>query len=231
MNDPERPSRYASSPCLACEIAPDYFDPLAVDPEQAQDVARWRHAERTRLRTERQALSVADRAAVGAALIGLLHNMLSAQMDGKHAKVVSFYWPIKGEPDLRPMMADLHAKGVTICLPIVEQKAAPLVFRRWTPEMRMLRGDWNIPVPPPEADRLTPDITMAPLVGWDAQGYRLGYGGGYFDRTLAALDPRPFTIGIGFQSARLTTIFPQPHDIPIDTIVTEAGVQFARTVP
>ena len=107
-------------------------------------------------------------------------------------------------------------------------KAAPLVFRRWTPETRMVRGDWNIPVPPPEAEALTPDITLAPVMGWDGACYRLGYGGGYFDRTLAALSPRPFTIGIGFQSARLATIYPQPHDIPLDVIVTEAGIQANR---
>lgn len=88
----------------------------------------------------------------------------------------------------------------------------------------MVRGDWNIPVPPPEAEVVTPEIALAPVVGWTAEGFRLGYGGGYFDRTLAALLPRPFTIGIGFQSARLATIYPQPHDIALDAGVTEAGI-------
>jgi 5,10-methenyltetrahydrofolate synthetase len=86
-------------------------------------------------------------------------------------------------------------------------------------------------VPPPDAETLTPDIALAPLVGWDGAGFRLGYGGGYFDRTLAALSPRPFTIGIGLQSARLATIFPQPHDVGLDVILTEAGVQFQREGP
>jgi len=228
MNDPDQTRRYASPPCLACEVAPGYFDPLAADHEQARDVARWRRAERTRLRAERQALSVEDRAAVAAALTDHLRAMLSARFDTLQGKVFSAYWPIKGEPDLRPLMAELHAAGVSVCLPIVEQKAAPLVFRRWTPATRMVRGDWNIPVPPPDAAALTPDISLAPLMGWDAEGFRLGYGGGYFDRTLAALDPRPFTIGTGFQSARLATIFPQPHDISLDAIVTEAGIQCLR---
>ena len=222
---------FASPPCLAGEVAPDYFDPMAVDPDQARDVARWRKAERARLRTERQALSVEDRAAAGAALARHLREVLSTRIEGLQGRVVSAYWPIKGEPDLRPLMAELHRAGVTVCLPIVEQKAAPLVFRGWTPETRMVRGDWNIPVPPPDAEVLIPDITLAPLVGWDGDGYRLGYGGGYFDRTLEALDPRPFTIGIGFQSARLTTIFPQPHDIPLDLILTEAGMQFSGQTP
>lgn len=231
MTEPDLPGRYASPPCLAGDIAPDYFDPLAVDPSQARDVARWRSAERTRLRTERQAVSVEARARIGAALGQHLHALLAARFGDLRGKVFSAYWPIKGEPDLRPVMAALHAAGVTMCLPLVEQKAAPLVFRHWTPETQMQRGDWNIPVPPPDAVVCTPDISLAPLVGWDAHGFRLGYGGGYFDRTLAALSPRPFTIGIGFQSARLQTIFPQPHDIVLDAILTETGVQFPTTAP
>ena len=227
----DMPARYASSPCLAGEVAPDYFDPLAVDPEQARDVARWRRAERTRLRNERQALSVEARRRVGEALAGHLRRLLAERFDCAKPPVLSAFWPIKGEPDLRPLMAELCASGVTVALPIVEVKAAPLVFRRWTPETRMVRGDWNIPVPPGEAQALIPGITFAPVMGWDGDCYRLGYGGGYFDRTLAALAPRPFSIGIGLQSARLATIFPQPHDIPLDVIVTEDGVQARRTTP
>ncbi|MFC2967941.1 5-formyltetrahydrofolate cyclo-ligase [Acidimangrovimonas pyrenivorans] len=223
------PGGFSSPPCYAAEVAPGYFDPLAVDPEQARDVARWRKAERGRLRAERQALSVADRGAVAGSLTKHLRSFLAARFDGARGRILSAYWPIKGEPDLRPLMAELHRAGVAIALPLVEVKRAPLAFRRWTPETRMVRGDWNIPVPPPDAPAVTPDIAFAPLVGWDDAGYRLGYGGGYFDRTLASLAPRPFTIGIGFQAARLSTIFPQPHDIVLDAIVTEAGVQVPRS--
>ncbi len=105
-------------------------------------------------------------------------------------------------------MTGLHEAGVAVALPLVETKAAPLIFRIWTPETKMVRGDWSIPVPPPEATVVTPDITLAPLVGWSVDGYRLGYGGGYFDRTLAALKPRPFVIGIGFDTAQLAIIYP-----------------------
>ena len=217
---------YASPPCMATEVDPTYFDPLAVDPEQARDVARWRKAERARLRGERGMLSVAERQAAGAALAPHLSAFLSDRFDLR-GRVFSGYWPIKGEPDLRPLLVDLHRQGVCVALPLVEVKAAPLVFRRWTPETRMVRGDWNIPVPPPEAEAVTPEIALAPLVGWTDDRFRLGYGGGYFDRTLASLSPRPFTIGVGFQSARLATIYPQPHDIRLDAIVTEAGVQAA----
>ncbi len=218
-------SGFSSPPCYAAEVAPEYFDPLAVDPEQARDVARWRKAERTRLRAARLALSVAERKEIGEALAGYLRQVLQDRFGGAQGKVLSAYWPIKGEPDLRPLMADLHEGGVTVALPLVETKAAPLTFRRWTPETRMVRGDWNIPVPPPDAPVVTPDIALAPLVGWTADGYRLGYGGGYLDRTLAALSPKPFVVGIGINAAQLKTIYPQPHDIPLDLILTEKGVQ------
>jgi 5-formyltetrahydrofolate cyclo-ligase len=220
--------RFTPPPCLAGEIAPDYFDPLGVDPEQARDVARWRKAERLCLRAARGALSVADRQEAGVALSTHLRRFLAERFAGAAGRTISTYWPIKGEPDLRPLMAELHATGVTVALPVVEVRGAPLVFRRWEPGMPMVRGDWNIPVPPPDAQTLTPVIALAPLVGWDGAGFRLGYGGGYFDRTLAALSPRPFSIGIGVQSARLSTIFPQPHDIALDVILTEAGVQYLR---
>lgn len=217
--------RYASSPCMASEIAPDYFDPLGVDPEQARDVARWRRAERMRLCALRKALSVEARVAIEATLSMHLKDLLAARFSDMRNRLFSAYWPIKGEPDLRPLMADLHAAGVRVALPLVEMKHAPLVFRRWTPETRMVRGDWNIPVPPQEAEVVTPDVALAPLVGWDRDCYRLGYGGGYFDRTLAHLSPRPFIIGIGLQAAELATIYPQPHDIRLDAIITEEGLE------
>ena len=218
-------SGFSSPPCYAAEVAPEYFDPLAVDPEQARDVARWRKAERTRLRAARLALSVAERKEIGEALAGHLRQVLKDRFGGAPGKVFSAYWPIKGEPDLRPLMAELHQAGISVALPLVETRAAPLIFRHWTPETRMQRGDWNIPVPPPDAHVVTPDIALAPLVGWTTDGYRLGYGGGYFDRTLAALSPKPFVVGIGINAAQLKTIYPQPHDIPLDLILTEKGVQ------
>tara|TARA_R110002153_G_scaffold65757_16_gene175923 strand:- start:4074 stop:4439 length:366 start_codon:yes stop_codon:yes gene_type:complete len=98
----------------------------------------------------------------------------------------------------------------------------PLVFREWTPETVMERGFWNIPVPA-SGHALLPDLILSPLVGWDSGGYRLGYGGGYFDRTPAALTPRPPAIGIGLDAAQIATIFAQPHDIAMQAIVTESG--------
>lgn len=211
--------RCTSPPCLA-----EGFDPSDVDQDQAQDVARWRKAERQRLRAERDGLSVAARQDIGHAIAAGLLAFLHDRFGDMTGRVFSGYWPIKGEPDLRPVLEALHNEGALVALPLVEVKAAPLVFRRWTPQTRMVRGNWNIPVPPPDAEVVVPEISLAPVVGWTDDGFRLGYGGGYFDRTLAALDPRPFTIGIGLAAARLATIFPQPHDIPLDVIVTEMGV-------
>ena len=192
-------------------------------PFSKTEVPQWRKLKRTELRALRKTLSVDAHATASNRIALRLEAFLNDRFDGAGGRVLSMYWPIKGEPDLRDLMSRLHAGGVIIALPLVETKAAPLVFRRWTPLTKMTRGDWNIPVPPPEAEILKPEIALAPLVGWDMSGYRLGYGGGYFDRTLAALDPSPFKIGIGYASARLETIFPQPHDIPMDIILTEAG--------
>ena len=107
---------------------------------------------------------------------------------------ISGYWPIKAELSLLFWMEALHARGTRIALPVVEAPSAPLVFRAWHRGARIERGHWNIPVPAADAARLIPEITLAPLVGWDPGGNRLGYGGGYFDRTLAALAPRPYVI-------------------------------------
>jgi 5,10-methenyltetrahydrofolate synthetase len=87
----------------------------------------------------------------------------------------------------------------------------------------MQTGVWNIPIPK-QRDILTPDAVIVPLVGFDGCGYRLGYGGGYFDRTLASAVPRPFAIGLGYADSALQTIYPQPHDIPMNLIVTDQSI-------
>lgn len=197
----------------------------AADPaaQPAGDVARWRRAERKRLTGLRDALGRDGRAQASRDIAAHLEAALSARKLGR-GTVLSGYWPIKGEPDLRPLLAALHRDGVIVALPVVAERAAPLMFRHWTPETKMTRGDWNIPVPPADAEALRPDVTLAPCLGWDDGCYRLGWGGGYFDRTLAALNPRPLAIGVALSAARLQTIHPQPHDIPLDLIVTETGV-------
>ena len=107
-----------------------------------------------------------------------------------------------------------------MALPVVVEKNAPVQFWRWWPEAAMTRGLFNIPIPV-EREVVAPDVLIVPLVGFDRAGYRLGYGGGYYDRTLAASHPRPRTIGIGFAEMELDTIYPQPHDIPLSRIITD----------
>ena len=226
MTDPNQPNGgYASPPCLAQEIDPAYFDPLAVDPQQAVDVARWRQATRTRLLADRAALPVAARQAAAEVIATHLDALLADRFSILQGLTISAWWPIKAELNLRHWLADLVGQGATVALPVVLTPAAPLVFRPWTPDCHMVQGFWKIPIPA-EGPEVIPDVTLAPLVGWDAAGFRLGYGGGYFDRTLAALAPRPYAIGVGLQAARVQTIFPQPHDIAMDAIVTEAGLRY-----
>jgi 5-formyltetrahydrofolate cyclo-ligase len=105
-------------------------------------------------------------------------------------------------------------------LPVVVEKHAPVEFWRWRPEVPMSRGLFNIPIPA-EREVVAPDVLIVPLVGFDGAGYRLGYGGGYYDRTLAASQPRPRTLGIAFAESELETIYPQAHDIPMSRIITD----------
>jgi 5,10-methenyltetrahydrofolate synthetase len=197
----------------------------SVDPEQARDVARWRKSERERLITARCSLAVQDRMEQTASIAGRLAQIVATS--GIAAPAVSVYWPIRGEPDLRAWMHALSQSGVRVALPVAIALAQPLVFREWHPGARLGRGLWNIPYPADGAV-IVPNIVIAPVVGFDPHGYRLGYGGGFFDRTLARLDPKPLTVGVGYPYAQLRTIFPQPHDIPMDLVVTGSSTLFAH---
>lgn len=183
-----------------------------------EDVKRWRKAERARLIEARRALPLDERERVGAAIA----ERLSALPELSDApSVVAFYWPIRGEPDLRPFVRALLGRGFEAALPVVVERNAPVEFHRWTAATRMQRQSvWGIPVPAVR-DVVEPDVLIIPLVGMDDDAYRLGYGGGYYDRTLASFARRPFAIGVGYELARLETIHPQPHDVPMDVIVTE----------
>ena len=136
---------------------------------------------------------------------------------------IGFCWPFKSEFDARFVIRRFRERGATAALPAVVETAQPLQFRKWWPGAPMLPGVYGIPVPD-GTEIVAPDAAIVPMNGFDEQGHRLGYGGGYFDRTLAAAAPRPLTIGVGFELARLPTIQPRPHDIAMDFIVTEAGL-------
>ena len=225
MTGEPRAGSYASPPCFLHELDAAHGG-LAPEPDpvQARDVARWRKAERSRLLAARAALPLAQREVAAAAIAGHLENMLG-EVAGK---VIAGYWPIKSELDLRPWLSSLRARGAIVVLPVVTQKAAPLQFRAWNPEGRMERGFWDILVPA-EGEWLVPDIVIAPVVGFDRSCFRLGYSGGYFDRTLAALGGTCAPIGVGLAASRMATIFPQPHDIAMREVVTEIGISYPET--
>ena len=212
MHD-DAPEEFTSPPCSRREL-----DPAWADSAPPRDVAAWRSAERARLIAERRIMRAEERAAKAAAAA----RGLDALLGDLRGLTISGWWPIKAELDLRFWLEGLAARGAAAALPLVAERGRPLVFRGWAAGAPMVRGFWNIPVPA-EGPEIRPDVMLAPLVGFDAAGYRLGYGGGYFDRTLAALTPRPRAIGVGLAAARIATIHPQPHDIPMQAIVTEAG--------
>ena len=182
-------------------------------------VKTWRRGERERLIALRQALPAADRRGRSDRIEAELRALL-ADRPG----ILGVYWPFRAEFDPRPLIGWGMASGRTVALPVVIDKKGPLEYRAWRPGEPLVDGVWNIPVPE-KRDIVIPAIVLAPLVGFDEDCYRLGYGGGYFDRTLAALSPRAFAIGIGFEAQRLETIYPQSFDVPMDLIVTDAGIR------
>jgi len=219
--EPDDEEQGASPPCFLHEIGPDG---APVDAQQASDVARWRKAERSRLIALRCALPAEERALHTAAIVRQLDEMIAARSN----EFVSAYWPIRGEPDLRPWMRAACSRGLRIALPVAVELGRPLTFREWRPDAAMARGLWKIPYPA-TVPEVSPTTVLAPLVGFDSTCYRLGYGGGFFDRTLAAMSPKPVAIGLGYPQLRIRTIFPQRHDIPMDWIVTGSEPSLRRT--
>jgi len=190
----------------------------------ADAVKLWRRGERARLIALRQGLPADERRQAGERIAMGLRTLL-AERPG----ILGCYWPFRAEFDPRPLIEEAVMAGRVIALPVVVDKKGPLEYRAWRPGEPLVDGVWNIPVPEQGAV-VTPAIVLAPLVGFDRACYRLGYGGGYFDRTLAALAPRPMAIGVGFAFQELATIHPQPFDVPMDWIVTETGTR-CRTTP
>jgi 5,10-methenyltetrahydrofolate synthetase len=188
----------------------------------ADEIKAWRKGERARLIPARVAIPEQEREAATLRIIESLEPIVMAA-EGP----VSFYWPFRGEPNLRPLMRRMVAAGRIVALPVVVQPRHPLEFRPWTPGCKMELGVWNIPIPA-TTERVTPRLLLSPVVGFDPLRYRLGYGGGFYDRTLAALGGPRAVIGLGFDSQAIDTIHPLPHDIPMDRIVTESGFLHER---
>lgn len=134
-------------------------------------------------------------------------------------RTLGVYWPIRGEPDLRPAYADLAARGVRLTLPVVVDQNAPLRFAEWSPGDPLVKDAMGVSIPASLSDQLQPEALLVPCVGFNAERIRLGYGGGFYDRTLAA-SPRPNTIGIAY-ACGAAVFDAAPHDIELDVIITE----------
>ncbi|RIA55452.1 5-formyltetrahydrofolate cyclo-ligase [Dichotomicrobium thermohalophilum] len=138
--------------------------------------------------------------------------------------VISGYYPFGDELDCLPLLRRLIDDGHSIGLPVT-RKGQPLIFRAWTPETQMVRGALGIPTPPEEAPELTPVVLLVPLAAFDERGYRIGYGGGFYDRTLAKLRAAgPVTaVGVAFAEQRVDRVPNEPHDQPLDWMLMPEG--------
>jgi len=187
---------------------------------QGADLKAWRRSERQRLLALRISAPPVRRRQWGKKIETRLRSVL----EECPAAILGVYWPFQAEFDPRPLIDWLICRGSVVALPVVVDKKGPLEYRAWRPGEKLVDGVWNIPVPE-RRDIVIPQAVLAPLVGFDRQCFRLGNGGGYFDRTLAAASPRPLALGVGFELSQIETIYPQLFDVPMDIIVTESCIR------
>jgi 5-formyltetrahydrofolate cyclo-ligase len=144
--------------------------------------------------------------------------------------VIGAYWPIKGEFNALPALyrwqeAALDGQYRRIGLPVIDKETKSLRFHAWYPGCPMAEDAYGIPKPK-DTEEIMPTLLFVPCVGYGPHGVRLGYGGGFYDRTLAALTPRPFTVGLGFAFSYVPDLKPEAHDVPLDAMLTEDGAHF-----
>ena len=189
---------------------------------------------RMRLRSLREAIPVAERQQGSMLLCTALLNWFEArllartQLGYTQPEIVAGFWPLDGEPDLRPIFAQLHAMGYIVTLPVVVKKQAPLEFHVWQPQDPLSRGAFGV-LEPMRGEVLQPAVLLVPTLGFTDHGARIGYGGGYYDRTLAQISETGqafVTIGVAWDQARIeeeTGHRPEEHDYPLDAILTPSG--------
>lgn len=148
-----------------------------------------------------------------------IRERLLAWWRANPAVTLGIYWPIRGEPDLRAAFDELARQGVQLALPMVVKRDAPLHFATWKPGDALVRDTHGVPVPQQQGIPVHPDALLVPCVGFNTDHIRLGYGGGFYDRTLA-VEPRPLAVGIAYASS-LVDFAGEPHDIPLDDMITE----------
>lgn len=189
---------------------------------QSEPAARRKYLREHALKL-RQALPVERREAMTARLAA----HLDALMQILAPRSLGFCWPYRAEPDLRAWVRGwlAAAPGRVAALPVVVERHAPMLFRRWDPDVPMALDRHGIPHPA-EGEPLVPEVLLVPLNAFDDRGYRIGYGGGYFDRTLAGMET--IAVGVGFEIGRVADTHPQQYDLPMQWVVTEAGVMRPR---
>ena len=161
----------------------------------------------------------------------LLQQVMRIWLVGRTDTVIGAYWPIKGEFDPLPALHRWKEDGELldqplrrrIGLPVVNRHHKTLTFHVWYPGCPMEEDAYNIPKPK-DTDLVVPTLLFVPCLGYGPGGYRLGYGGGFYDRTLAALQPKPFTVGLGFGHGFVPDFEPEAHDVPLDAILNEHGI-------
>lgn len=195
-------------------------------PSSWDEIKVWRKAKRVELVSRRAASAASERASWNERITGHLLEGFTVPDEA----IVGYCWPYKGEFDARHAVRRWREHGAVAALPEVVNNKSPLQFRLWWPGAPMRAGVYDIPVPD-GTEAVIPDIAIVPMNAFDGQGYRLGYGGGFFDRTLAAHEGRMLAIGVSYEMLRVPTIHPQAHDIPMDFVVTEAGVYAGGGAP
>src|SRR5689334_17759571 len=198
------------------------------------DAAAETHALKANLRREAAARREQAHAAHPHVGLALMQHFKQA-IEVPAGAVVSGFWPMGEEIDIKPLLAQLHASGHPIALPVVVKKGAPLTFRHWYPGMALVAGGFGTEVPPPSAPELEPEVLIVPLLAFDAEGYRLGYGGGFYDRTLDRLRTGsaadPLAVGVAFSAQHVARVPRDEFDQPLDWIVTEKAAHHFASVP
>jgi 5-formyltetrahydrofolate cyclo-ligase len=177
---------------------------------------------RRRARAARGALSPEARAEASVAICRNFFEGVALEPE----EAVAAYWRIRDEVDCQPILVRLMDSGQTVILPVVAGTDQPLDMRVWEAGTPLYEAGFGTLAPAELAPRREPDVVLVPLLGFDAAGTRLGYGGGYYDRTLAQLPRRPKLIGLAFSAQELDAIPREPHDVPLDAVITEHGVRF-----
>lgn len=178
---------------------------------------------RTRAKARRKLAFDSD-ARLGRPALEAATDRLLALLEHLPEGPVSGYMPIHSELDPRPAMTALHWSGRSVGVPVIQGTGKPLVFHRWTPDARMIEGPFGARVPA-ATEPLTPRILIAPLLAFDLQGMRLGYGGGFYDRTLAdlrATDPETRAVGFAFAAQEVKSVPTEPTDARLDALITES---------